>query len=93
VEEREVHERRRAHAYVDDADARGADALRHRGGVAVGREAAVAPDGDQLLPGLGDEGPEGESEGAGERGVEVAVRDATDVVLPEDGGIQLSTST
>jgi hypothetical protein len=36
---------------------------------------------------------EGLAETVGEGGIEVSVRDAADVVLPEDGRIQLSTST
>jgi hypothetical protein len=62
VEEREVHERRGTHADVDDVDAGGANALDDRRRVAVGREAAVAPDADELLPGLRDERPEGQPE-------------------------------
>jgi hypothetical protein len=93
VEQREVHERRRAHADVDDGHARRADALRDRRRVLVRREPTVAADADELPPRLGDERAERLSERARERGVEIAVGDAADVVLAEDGGIQFSTST
>jgi hypothetical protein len=39
------------------------------------------------------ERPIGLTEPLGERGVEVPVGDPSDVVLPEDGRVQLSTST
>ena len=93
VEQGEVHERRRTHADVDHGDARRADALDERGGVLVRRQATVAADADELPPRLGDQRAERLPQGAGERGVEIAVGHAADVVLAKDGGIQLSTST
>jgi hypothetical protein len=93
VEQREVHERRRAHADVDHGHTRRADPLRDRRRVLVRREAAVAPDADELPSGLGGQRTERLPERAGERGVEIAVGDAADVVLAKDGGIQFSTST
>jgi hypothetical protein len=42
---------------------------------------------------LGGEGPERAPEPTGEVGVEVALRHAANVVLAEDRGVQLKTST
>jgi hypothetical protein len=49
--------------------------------------------GDQLGVVFEGERPIGPAEALGERGVEVSVGDAPDVVLPEDGRVQLITST
>jgi hypothetical protein len=49
--------------------------------------------GDQLGVVLEGERPIGLTEPLGERSVEVPVGDPPDVVLPENGRVQLSTST
>jgi hypothetical protein len=74
-------------------EARRAQPLDQRGRVLVRREAAVAADADALRTTLGGERAERASQQSGEVGVEIAIRDAADVVLAKDRRVQFSTST
>src|SRR5262249_52604291 len=93
VEEREVHERRRAGAQGDDREPTGDQPLAEGGGVAIRGETAVPAHAHPSLAGLEGQRAEGEAERTGEGGIEIMLRDAPNVVLPEDGRVQSSTST
>jgi hypothetical protein len=73
--------------------ARGAQPVDDGVAVAIGRESTVAADADDLRAGLRGERAERLAEGACECRVEVPIGDAADVVLAEDGRIQLRIST
>src|SRR5262249_55504907 len=93
MEDGEVEQRRRAHPDVDHVDAGGADAVAERGGVGLGGQPAVAAHGDQLGAPLRRQRTERLAQSVGEPCVEVALRHPADVILAEDAGIQLNTST
>ena len=93
VEKREVHEGRGADTEVDDGEPGRHQTLGEGGGVAIRGEAAVPADAHPPFTRLVCERAEGEAQGTGKSGVEVPLRDAPDVVLPEDGRVQSSTST
>src|SRR5262249_43082737 len=93
VEEGEVEQRRGADPDVEHPEPGRRDALGGRRPVAVGGEAAVGPEGHRVLARLDGEGAEHLPEATREVGVEVLLGDSADVVLAEDGGIQLNTST
>jgi hypothetical protein len=92
VEEREVDERRRDGAELDHVEPRRPKALDQRGGVRVRREPAVAADADALAHPLGHERAVRTPEQPRELRVEIAIRDAADVVLAKDRRIQFNTS-
>ena len=93
VEKREVHEGRGADTEVDDGEPGRHQTLGEGGGVAIRGEAAVPADAHPPFTRLVCERAEGEAQGTGKGGVEVLLRDAPDIVLPEDGRVQSSTST
>ncbi len=93
VEDREVDERRRHHAELDDAEPGRAKAVDQGGGVGVRGEPAVAPDAHAGRAVLERERPIGAPELPRELGVEIPLGDTADVVLAEDRRIQFNTST
>src|SRR5262249_45164483 len=93
VPDREVDQWCRTHAEVRHVHARAGDSFAQGGGVPVGGEPAVTPDAEKRRALLGRHGRECTPEQPGEVGVEVALRDAADVVFAEDRRIQLNTST
>jgi hypothetical protein len=68
------------------------EALDQRGGIRVRREPAVAADAHTLRAALSGQRTERLPEQAGELDVEIAIRDAADVVLAKDRRIQFNTS-
>jgi hypothetical protein len=93
AEEREVEQRGRTRPDIDDVDPGGAKTVTERRRVAIGRQPAIATDGEGRSALLGRQRPEGLSQPVGESFVEVALRYSADVVFAEDRWIQLNTST